>query len=113
MNDQIKETVRFIVNALSVGDMQSLVRQKLLNPDEMDGTLEVIHQYNKHMIAIPPEGWALVDVYCCSQPGHINGQKDVYDIDIPLWTEEEGRSDLMLKINVNHGFVKILDVLVP
>lgn len=107
MNDQIKEIIRFIVNALSVGDMQSLVRQKFLNLDEVDGTLEVIRQYDKHLITIPPEGWALVDIY------HINGQKDVYDMDIPLWTEEEGRSDLMLKINVNHGVVKILDVLVP
>jgi hypothetical protein len=107
MNDQTKETIRFIVNALSVGDMRSLMHQKLLGMDEADGTLEVIRQYNKHIIDIPSEGWALVDIY------HINGQKDVYDMDIPLWTAEEGRSDLMLKINVNHGVVKILDVLVP
>lgn len=107
MNDQIKEDVNFIIRALSVGDAQSLVDNRFLNADEVDDTLEVIHQYSKHLIDIPSEGWGLVNVY------PINQQKDVYDMDIPLWTVEEGRSDLMLQIHVDHGITKILDVLVP
>lgn len=107
MNDQVKETIRFIVRALSVSDVQSLLEKGLLNLDEVDGTFEAIRQYGNHLIDIPSDGWSLVDVY------FINGQKEVYDIDVPLWTKEEGRSDLMLKIHVNHGTIKILDILVP
>lgn len=74
MNDQVKETIRFIVRALSISDAQSLLEKGLLNSDEVDGTLEAIRQYGKHLIGIPASGWSLADVY------HINGQKDVYDV---------------------------------
>jgi hypothetical protein len=107
MDVKINETVNVIVRALSVGDVQSLVGKKLLNADEADGTLEVIHQYGRNLTDIPLEGWSLIDVYS------INQQKEVYDMDIPLWTAEEGRSDLMLQVHVDHGIVKILSVLVP
>jgi hypothetical protein len=107
MKDKIKGTVNDIVHALSVGDVQSLVDKKLLNADEADGTLEVIHQYGRHLTDIPLEGWDMIDVY------FINQHKEVYDMDIPLWTEEEGRSDLVLQAHVDHGIVKILSVMVP
>lgn len=107
MNDQVKDIIRFIVYALSIENTQVLVDRNLLASNEVTGIIEVLQQYGRHLIPIPQTGWNLADIYA------IENQENNFDIDIPLWTMEEGRSDLMLKINVNHGAVKILDILVP
>ncbi|WP_438263670.1 MULTISPECIES: DUF7668 domain-containing protein [Acidithiobacillus] len=39
----------------------------------------------------PVDGWSLSDVYL------VRKQKTVFDMDVPLWTVEESRSDLMLR----------------
>lgn len=93
--------------ALSADDVPSLMDNEWLNKDEVEGALEAVCQYDKHLTDIPVEGWSLADIY------HIRKQKTVFDVDVPLWTVEAGRSDLMLQIRVDHGTVKIMDIQVP
>jgi hypothetical protein len=83
------------------------VDKGLLDADDISGILEVVSQYGRRIIAMPDCGFNIVDVY------PITGQEDSYDVDIPLWTAEEGRSDLMLQVHVENGCVKVVGLLVP
>ena len=51
-----------------------------------------IAEYGRTLIPLPDEAWAKVDVY--ERIGH----GVVLGVDVPLWTAEEGRSDLTLSL---------------
>lgn len=51
--------------------------------------------YGRTLVRIPEEGWALADSY------KLEGPPATFSIDLPLWTLEEGRSDLTLSISVS------------
>lgn len=65
-----------------------------------------IRPYPATLIALPPQAWDLADAVPISTGG--------WSIRIPLWTEEEGRSDLTLTATVYESplLVTDLDVLV-
>jgi hypothetical protein len=60
--------------------------------------------YGRTLVLIPDDGWSLVDV--------IPQGKDECLIDMPLWTHEEGRSDLTLSLSATRsetGFALAID----
>ena len=51
-----------------------------------------VEQYGRTLVPLPADGEVLVDVY------KQTSQPDVVTLDVPLWTREEGRSDLTLSV---------------
>jgi hypothetical protein len=64
----------------------------------------LIHNYGRTLITLPDEAWSLVDVYL------IAGQPDVVAMDIPLWTKEEGRSDLTLSVTITRSHEVLVQI---
>ena len=53
---------------------------------------EAVSEYGRTLVELPDSVWRLVDEY------PIDGHPDELALDIPLWTAEEGRSDLTLSV---------------
>ena len=53
----------------------------------------VVEEYGRTLVAVPPEAFKLADVF------EVTGEEGGWAIDLPLWTEEEGRSDLTLSLS--------------
>jgi hypothetical protein len=51
-----------------------------------------VEQYGRTLVPLPAEGERLVDIY------EQTSQPDAITLDVPLWTREEGRSDLTLSV---------------
>lgn len=51
-----------------------------------------VARYGRTLVPLPADGEALVDVYEQASP------PDTVTLDVPLWTREEGRSDLTLSV---------------
>ena len=49
------------------------------------------------MITLPAEAFSLVDSY------PVKGRQATWAVDVPLWTAEEGRSDLTLSLTVSES----------
>ena len=56
---------------------------------------EALQGYGRTLIALPDEAFRLVEVY------PVKGQNATWAVDVPLWTAEEGRSDLTLSLTVS------------
>lgn len=64
-----------------------------------------IEQYGRTLVPLPADGERLVELYeQTSQPGAVS-------LDVPLWTREEGRSDLTLSVTaIKQGETYIVEV---
>ena len=51
-----------------------------------------IEEYGRTLVSLPDQAFELVDVY------PLREQRFAWAIDVPLWTREEGRSDLTLSV---------------
>ena len=51
-----------------------------------------VEQYGRTLVPLPADGELLVEIY------EQTSQSGVVTLDIPLWTREEGRSDLTLSV---------------
>jgi hypothetical protein len=51
-----------------------------------------IEQYGRTLVPLPVDGEMLVDIH------EQTSQPDTVTLDVPLWTREEGRSDLTLSV---------------
>jgi hypothetical protein len=69
----------------------------------------VVREYGRSLLRIPPEARGMAHVHAC-RDGSLS-------VDVPLWTAEEGRSDLMLWVECRRSdagwSVVIDDLLVP
>ena len=51
-----------------------------------------VARYGRTLVPLPADGEMLVDIY------EQTSQPDAVSLDVPLWTREEGRSDLTLSV---------------
>lgn len=83
--------------------VEMLVRREFaaLEADGRSGRLtakelaQALKEYGRTLVEIPEGGWELADSY------EIEGRPGAWAIDLPLWTQEEGRSDLTLSLSVS------------
>jgi hypothetical protein len=54
-----------------------------------------IHKYGRTLVPLPDQAYSLLDVVPVS-----DSQPQRWSVVVPLWSEEEGRSDLSLTITV-------------
>ncbi|MEN3112001.1 hypothetical protein ACFONG_19395 [Uliginosibacterium paludis] len=102
---------RNIVSAFAKGDysLESGVDCVLaIAPDTANQIEEYIHDYGENLIELPEESW---DTSVCIWMG------ERWDVLVDLWTEGEGRSDLVLSAKVSEsksGFIfEVYMVYVP
>jgi hypothetical protein len=85
------------VEALVAGHFDQLERDGgsgRLSSHELKKALKA---YGRTVITIPDEAFDFVDIY------PIQGQKSTWAVDVPLWTAEEGRSDVTLSLTVSEA----------
>jgi hypothetical protein len=93
MNEDMIRAIQDLVQSLvdqRYSDIVADGRGGRVTEDEMR---TAISDYGRTLIPLPDEAWSQVDVYeQANDPGEVM-------VDVPLWTVEEGRSDLTLSIS--------------
>jgi hypothetical protein len=92
MNSDLKREIERLVADLSRGRFAEIAsdgRAGRLSAEELKAALD---EYGRTLVPLPEQAWNLVDEY--PQPGAPN----TVVLDVPLWTMEEGRSDLTLSL---------------
>jgi len=86
-----RPTLAAIVDALIQGGEPALTQVTLQAPDVWANALESIRAYGAHLKRLPDESW---NSSVCIWYG------DFWNVLVDLYTEEEGRSDLVLQAHV-------------
>ncbi|WP_437905929.1 hypothetical protein WME95_48180 [Sorangium sp. So ce327] len=92
MDKELRIEVARLVAELCAGryaELETDGRAGRLSAEELRTAVE---QYGKTLLLLPDESWALVDEYPQI------GDPSTVAVDVPLWTKEEGRSDLTLSL---------------
>lgn len=61
---------------------------------EINDLSRIIQEYGETIIPLPDNAFDYIDIY------PIEGKNKMYSIDIPIWTQEEGQSDLTLSLTL-------------
>ena len=95
MNEKIKLIVKQILSWLAVGDFAKLV--ELTKGIRMSGDeiKMAIQDYGKTLCVPPEDAFGLMDVVEIR-----NASIPQFSARMPLWTKEEGRSDLTLELTI-------------
>lgn len=92
MDTELEKAIRWLTEDLAAKRYAEVVR------DGRGGRLSegqisaAISEYGRTLVPLPDEAWPLIEVY------EQTGNPDRIALDVPLWTEEEGRSDLTLSL---------------
>jgi hypothetical protein len=95
IDTKFRDPIRFLVEELVQGHFAQLEqdgRNGRLSAAELQDTLR---EYGRTIITLPDEALNLADVHA------IAGQKTCWAVDMPLWTAEEGRSELTLSLTIS------------
>ena len=95
MKEKIKLIVGQILSWLAVGDFAKLVeltKGVRMSDDEIK---RAIRDYGKTICTPPKRAFDLMDVVAIR-----NAAIPQFSVRMPLWTEEEGRSDLTLELTI-------------
>jgi hypothetical protein len=91
------DPIRALVKALVEGHFDQLERDGRSGRLSSHELKEALKAYGRTMITLPDEAFSLVDVY------PVKGRQATWAVDVPLWTAEEGRSDLTLSLTVSES----------
>ncbi|MFY0527906.1 DUF7668 domain-containing protein [Archangium gephyra] len=92
MDVKLMVQVRRLIEDLAAGRYAAIAadgRAGRLTEAELRTAVE---QYGRTLVPLPADGERLVDIY------EQTSQPDAVTLDVPLWTREEGRSDLTLSV---------------
>lgn len=92
MDTALQNEVEQLVSDLAAGRFDTIGadgRAGRLTAAELRRAVE---EYGKALVPLPAEAWGLVELYPTSDGGRVA-------LDVPLWTAEEGRSDLTLSLS--------------
>jgi RHS repeat-associated protein len=92
MNPELKTAVRHVIEDLVARRYEKLVRDGRCGRLSEHEIARAIGDYGSTLVQLPEEAWALVEVF-----QQLGPRKEVM-LDVPLWTLEEGRSDLTLSL---------------
>lgn len=94
ISSTVKDAVNELVHSLVMREFDKLAsdgRAGRLSATELKTAID---EYGRALVDLPSEVWDLVDEYR-------NDGAGAFALDVPLWTAEEGRSDLTLSLTVN------------
>ncbi len=92
MDMRLMAQVRRLIDDLAAGRYAEIAadgRAGRLTEEELRTAVE---QHGRTLVPLPAGGEMLVDIY------EQTSQPDAVSLDVPLWTQEEGRSDLTLSV---------------
>jgi hypothetical protein len=87
----IRDAVREVVDVLAAGRCDQLVSDRRAGRLTAEQLERAVREYGRTLVALPEEVWALVQVYRLEDGSGVV-------LEVPLWTTEEGRSDLTLSL---------------
>ena len=86
-----REPIRDLVHQLVTGNFDLLQSDGRAGRVTAEQLAQGITEYGRTLVDLPEAAW---DLAVCYQ---IDGKPGVFAVDLPLWTREEGRSDLTLQ----------------
>ena len=92
-DSELRDVIHRLVTDIAAGSYQLLEADGRIGRLTAEQLQEAVANYGRTIVSLPDLGWDLVDEY------PIDGQPDEVTLDIPLWTTEEGRSDLTLSVS--------------
>lgn len=88
------DAIRQLVEDIVRGDYTSIAASGRIGRLTADELRRAIAEYGRTLVSLPTGGIDAADVYpSTSNPSEVS-------VDLPLWTAEEGRSDLTLSLTV-------------
>lgn len=105
-NEAAVTKIRKLVDDLVAGDYAKIERDGYLSRLTKEELKRAIEDYGRTLIPIPKNGLSEIDTY------PIDGHAEQISIDCPLWTQEEGMSDLTLSLTITqttHGVKLSID----
>jgi hypothetical protein len=95
LDTKFRDPIRSLVEELVQGHFAQLERDGRSGRLSAAELQETLREYGRTIITLPDEALNLADVHA------IAGQRTCWAVDIPLWTAEEGRSDLTLSLTIS------------
>jgi hypothetical protein len=92
MEDALLSEIRTLVGDLARGALAEIVLDRRAGRLSLEALSTAIRNYGRTLLPLPDEGVPLISIY----PSQVEAEA-VY-LDVPLWTVEEGRSDLTLSL---------------
>lgn len=90
--DDFRAPIANLVDVLARGDFAALDRDGRSGRVGGDGLRRSIEEYGRTLTALPDGAFDLADA------GTVNDRSGEWWIVVPMWTSEEGRSDLSLEV---------------
>ncbi len=90
--EAFRDAIRDLVGALVRGDFDALDQDGRSGRVGGDGLRRAIGEYGQTLVDLPDEAFDLTEA------GSVAGRPDEWWIVVPMWTAEEGRSDLSLEL---------------
>lgn len=93
---EARDAIRALVHDLVLGRFTEIERERRIGRLTADELKRAVTEYGRTLIDLPGEAWPLIDTHAVSDT--------TFSVDVPMWTKEEGRSDLTLSVSVEiHG----------
>jgi hypothetical protein len=94
LSTAVQDAIRRVVDDLVEGRYAMLARDGRAGRLTAEELERAIRDYGRALVPLPPDAMRKADVY------PIEDVAGELAVDIPLWTKEEGRSDLTLSLTV-------------
>jgi hypothetical protein len=96
--DVLRSTIRQMMVQLAHKDYESAVRRCAKSRLTGDQLRAVVRNYGRKVVSPPPDAYNELDAV------QVSGDAvPTWSVRAPLWTEEEGRSDLTLELTIAVG----------
>jgi hypothetical protein len=95
MNERLKDPVLKVIEHLVAGEfaeLESLTNGRRLNAQEIG---KAVTDYGRKLVLPPEDAFRLIDVVEVKNAGPRR-----WSVTMPLWTREEGRSDLAIEVTL-------------
>jgi len=95
MSQLLESAVRAVVDRLARGEYRDAVARCDASRLTADELREVVLGYGRSLVVPPADAYENLDAVRISDPS-----RQAWSVRAPLWTREEGRSDLTLELTV-------------
>jgi len=108
----LQTVVRHLVTKLAGGDYEGVVAECSASRLSSDVIRQVVSDYGKTFVVPPTDAYSDLDAVLVR-----NTAEPTWSVRAPLWSKEEGRSDLELQLTISQRgdqqVIEIDDLLVP
>lgn len=94
-SELVEPVVRSVVNRLVDGEYADAVKDCPSSRLTADDLLETVQDYGRTLIEPPPDAYRDLDVLAVR-----DSSRPTWSVRAPLWSREEGRSDLTLELTI-------------